>query len=333
MKKKCNWAKPGVYENYHDLEHGIYVEDTAKLFERLVLEIMQPGLSFELVLKKREALSDAFFNYDLVKISQIKTIDELLKNDAIIKNKLKIEAVINNAQIILKIEQYASFIDFIIMNLNYELDSKLMISSLVKLFKKIGFKFIGPSVMASFLSSLGFINAHQPQCYLYPPAKNFICPTKFGPLKITYANYQITSSVFVALNQQSAKEFSSFEYVVKQKINMYYEQQICAMNLPLKIEATDFQKRVYKQLLNSKFGEYYTYKQVGQAIGTRGYQAVGSALNKNKHQLLIPCHRVGNKDRIGGFANREELKAELLKYENNNDFQKLNCFQIIAKLT
>lgn len=332
MNAKCSWVKPGNYEIYHDLEHGKYVEETNLVFERLVLEIMQPGLSFELIISKRDALKQAFYNYDLKKISQHCKVDDLMNNPDIIRNRLKIMAVIKTAKVILKIEQYTSLIDFIIMNLNYELDYNLMIKEMVKLFKKIGFKFIGPSVMESFLSSLGFINAHQEHCQLYLKAGKFICPTKFGPLQVCYDNYLITSSVFVAENQKCSENLNSFEYVIRKKIDLYYEQKIERMNLPLKTAATEFQKLVYDVILNSKFGDYYTYKEVAHKINSRGYQAVGNALNKNKHQLLIACHRVGNKDKIGGFANRESLKRDLLNYENENNFQCLNCFQIIAKL-
>ncbi len=332
MQGKCDWVKAGAYELYHDEEHGQYVVQTNLVFERLVLEIMQPGLNFGLVIQKREGLKKAFCEYDLKKISQIEDIKHLMNNCEIIRNRLKIESVINNARIILKIEQYVPFLDFVIMNLNYERNQEQMIKEMVKLFKKIGFKFVGPSVMESFLSSLGLISAHQKCCSRALSTGTFICATKFGPLKVSYTDYQITSSVFVAVNQKCSEELNSFEYVISKKIEFYYEQRIERMNLPLKLEATEFQSLVYDVILNSKFGDYFTYKQVAHKINSRGYQAVGSALNKNKHQLLIPCHRVGNKNKVGGFANREELKLHMLNYENENHFHRLNCFQIISKI-
>lgn len=179
--KKCDWAdKSEIEKIYHDEEWGVPVYDDRKLFENLVLEMKQAGLSWLTILKKREAIREAFDGFDYYKISKYdeNKIEELLKNDKIIRHRLKIEAIINNAKKFIEIEEeYGGFNKFIwayvdnktIIN-NYkdisEIPSKTALSEKIsKDLKKKGFKFIGPTTIYSFIQAIGMVDDHMDFCF------------------------------------------------------------------------------------------------------------------------------------------------------------------------
>ncbi len=323
---KCTWVKPGVYEEYHDLEHGKLLTNNQELFERIVLEIMQPGLSFEIVLKKREGLSEAFANYDFDVLSSYDEfrIQKLMNNQGIIRNRQKIEAVIHNAKIVREIIKEQSLIDYLVDLLDYRLDNQQMIKLGVKLLKNDGFKFIGPSVFESILTSLGLLAGHMENCELANFNREYTCAllTPFGMLEVRYMNYQITYSRFNDAISHEISTGDSYEYVIRRQLTLYNLKALNQFKLRYSFDATEFQKQVYDVIIHSNFGDYYTYKEVAHKINSRGYQAVGSALNKNKIQFFIPCHRVGNQNQVGGFASDEMRKIAMLKYENANIPQK-----------
>ncbi|WP_343603800.1 DNA-3-methyladenine glycosylase I [Fluviicola sp.] len=156
--------KDDVHRIYHDFHYGTPIEDDHELFGRLILEINQAGLSWDTILKKQANFSEAFDVYDIEKIAnyQEDKVNELLQNAGIIRNKLKINAVIYNAQQLLLIQkEFGSF--------KYWLDSNLGKSKeeWVKLFKK-HFKFVGGEIVNEFLMSTGYLpGAHQAHCYRY----------------------------------------------------------------------------------------------------------------------------------------------------------------------
>lgn len=161
----CKFAPNNpIHQHYHDQEYGFPVSSDNVLFERLVLEINQAGLSWELMLKKRVAFNQAFKNFDVEKVSRFGSRDmtRLLNDAGIIRNRLKIEAVIHNAKVIKGIQkERGSFVEWLRLhsNENYEL------KDWVKLFKKQGFKFIGGEVMKEFLQSVGHLpSPHDKLC-------------------------------------------------------------------------------------------------------------------------------------------------------------------------
>lgn len=174
---RCSWVNLNneLYIDYHDFEWGKKVFDDNKLFEILVLEIFQAGLSFECVLNKRENFRKAFDNFDINKIinyDEIK-IDELLKNDGIIKNKLKINAVVNNAKVFKNIiNEYNGFLNYI-LSFNKEViyeNDKISNELSFKIYndlKKRGMKFIGDITIYSYLQAIGIIYSHEDSCFLY----------------------------------------------------------------------------------------------------------------------------------------------------------------------
>ena len=177
-KTRCHWFDKSndILRKYHDEEFGILNKDDDYLFEILVLVNFQTGLSWEIMLKKREDFRIAFDGFDVEKIAGYdeKRIEELLKNENIIRNKNKIKAIINNAQVFIKIqEDYGSFYDYIktftkgqIFHERGLTESELS-RTMVKDLKKRGMKYLGPITMYSYLQTIGVINSHEENCFLY----------------------------------------------------------------------------------------------------------------------------------------------------------------------
>lgn len=153
-----------VHKHYHDNLYGFPIEDDNEMFGRLILEINQAGLSWETILKKEQAFRKAYDNFDvcLVASYQEKDIERLLSDSGIIRNKLKINAAIYNANSILKLQQeFGSFKNWI--DLNHPLSK----DEWVKLFKK-HFKFVGGEIVNEFMMSMGYLKgAHSESCPIY----------------------------------------------------------------------------------------------------------------------------------------------------------------------
>lgn len=179
--QRCPWAgKDPLYIAYHDLEWGVPVYDDSKLFEFLVLETFQAGLSWITILRKRENFRSAFSNFDYKKIAkydQLK-IDELLQDTGIIRNKLKINATISNARAFMAVqEEFGSFSKYIWgfvggkpVHNQYktleELPAKTTLSDIIsKDLKKRGFKFVGSTVVYAHMQATGMVNDHLVSCF------------------------------------------------------------------------------------------------------------------------------------------------------------------------
>ena len=165
--KRCTWASDSANElmiAYHDDEYGNMINDNRALFELLCLEIMQTGLSWNIVLQKRAAFKEFFLNFevnDLIKMPHDDII-KLSENKAIIRNKMKIAAIINNAHII--VENKLDLKEYVLKNFNeYQSDYQ----KAAKQYKKDGFKFIGPSVVESLYKAIGLEEGHEKECFKY----------------------------------------------------------------------------------------------------------------------------------------------------------------------
>lgn len=181
--KRCVWCNLNneIYVNYHDKEWGVLNLDDAYLFEMLILELFQAGLSFECVLNKREYFKEAYDNFDIRKIILYdeNKINKLMNNKNIIRNKRKIEASINNAKIFNNIkDEYGSFYNYLKTFTNdkviYENDkttSKLS-DTISSDLKSRGMKFIGSVIIYSYLQAIGIINSHEKDCYKYKKLSN-----------------------------------------------------------------------------------------------------------------------------------------------------------------
>ena len=174
---RCRWCnlKNPLYVAYHDNEWGIPVQDDEKLFELLLLESFQAGLSWECVLNKREHFRKAFDGFDLQKICDYdeEKIRSLLQNPNIIRNRLKIRAAVNNAKIFREIQkEYGTFERYLRRFTDgktiYENDRTFspLSDRLSADLKKRGMKFVGTTIIYSYLQAIGIINAHETNCFL-----------------------------------------------------------------------------------------------------------------------------------------------------------------------
>ncbi|MCL1916369.1 MAG: DNA-3-methyladenine glycosylase I [Desulfovibrionaceae bacterium] len=182
-KIRCPWAgDTPIYLDYHDHEWGRPVHDDGRLFEMLILEGMQAGLAWITVLKKREAFREAFDGFDPAKVALYGEAKarELMANGKIIRNRLKINAAVNNAGLFLEIiEKYGSFDKFIWRYVDYkpvtghwerlaDLPASTPISDKIsKDLKKLGFKFVGSTIIYAFMQATGMVNDHITRCFVY----------------------------------------------------------------------------------------------------------------------------------------------------------------------
>lgn len=175
--ERCSFVNENnkKYIDYHDNEWGVPKNDDKYLFEMLVLESFQAGLSFECVLNKRDNMRMAFSNFDYEEISQYdeEKVLELLKNKGIIRNRLKIMAMIENAKIFIKIRnEYGSFSNYIwsftdnkIIKHVYLTKNNLSDRISNDLYKR-GMRYVGSIIIYSYLQAIGIINDHEINCYL-----------------------------------------------------------------------------------------------------------------------------------------------------------------------
>lgn len=182
-KQRCGWCKgDALYETYHDQEWGVPVRDDDKLFEFLILETFQAGLSWITILRKRENFKKAFdqFNYHKIATYGEDKIQELLQDEGIIRNKLKVRATVTNAQEFIKIQkEFGSFSDYIWAYVNHKpIKNKVtnykdapgntpLSDTISKDLKKRGFKFVGSTVIYAHMQATGMVNDHELNCFRY----------------------------------------------------------------------------------------------------------------------------------------------------------------------
>ncbi|MFS4415940.1 DNA-3-methyladenine glycosylase I [Maribacter sp. 2307ULW6-5] len=183
VKHRCGWCgEDALYQRYHDREWGVPVKDDALLFEFLVLETFQAGLSWITILKKREGFRAAFDGFDAKAISRYNEgkIDFLMQQKSIVRNRLKIKATIANAKAYLKMgELHGSFSHYVWGFVNHrpitnayahyrEAPSKTARSTaMAKTMKKDGFQFVGSTVAYAFMQAVGMVNDHETRCFRY----------------------------------------------------------------------------------------------------------------------------------------------------------------------
>ena len=175
-KMRCYWANPKNerYICYHDEEWGVPVHDDQKLLEMLILECFQAGLSWECVLNKRDAFRKAFDGFDLEKICAYheEKLEMLRNNPEIIRNRLKIQAAVINAQAFRKIQkEYGSFSEYLwhwtdgrVIQETGKTSSELS-DTISKDLKKYGMKFVGTTVVYAYLQAIGVIWSHEDECF------------------------------------------------------------------------------------------------------------------------------------------------------------------------
>ena len=183
MKKRCKWCntKNKLYVKYHDEEWCVFNSDDKYLYEMLILESFQAGLSWECVLNKRENFRKAFDYFDINKVCNYATnkVQSLLEDKGIIRNKSKIIATINNSKVFKDIQnEFGSFFNYLMLFsknvIIYEVDKSTndLSDKLSDDLKKRGMKFVGSTIIYSFLQSIGIIYSHDKDCFLYSKKSN-----------------------------------------------------------------------------------------------------------------------------------------------------------------
>ncbi len=186
MIQRCHWVTSDpLYIQYHDDEWGVPVYDSLKLFAMLNLEGQQAGLSWITILKKRERYLQCFLQFDPERVSKFthKNIEALLRDEGLIRNRLKINAIISNAQAYLKFTETGSdfseflwsFVENKPMLLTGHADLQLLaversVAMALKL-KKMGFKYVGATICYAFMQAVGMINEHDVECFRHQKQK------------------------------------------------------------------------------------------------------------------------------------------------------------------
>ena len=177
---RCDWVVDDIHIKYHDTEWGVPLHNDRKLFEFLILDGMQSGLSWNIILKKRDAFREAFNKFDPKKISKYSEYDiiRLLRDKGIIRNRQKIESAINNAKRFLETKkEFRTFDSYVWSFVNYE--SKINqfkkwenipptskeSEEMSKDMKKRGFTFVGPKICYAFMQTIGMVNDHILTCF------------------------------------------------------------------------------------------------------------------------------------------------------------------------
>ena len=179
---RCNWAKDEPNTTYHDKEWGRPQHDDTKLFEFLILEGAQAGLSWVTILKRRDGYRKAFSDFDVLKVSKYtqKRVEKLLQDESIIRNKLKVNSAINNAKAFLKVQvEFGSFDKYLWGFVNHKpIKNKFkklsdipafteISEKLSKDLKKRGFNFVGPTICYALMQAIGMVNDHTTQCFMH----------------------------------------------------------------------------------------------------------------------------------------------------------------------
>jgi len=180
---RCSWAGTDpVYVDYHDREWGVPMHDERTLFEMLILDGAQAGLSWITILKKRDNYRAAFDNFDAAKMARYseRKVQALLKNPGIVRNRLKVGAAIQNARMLLKLqEQEGSLAEYLWRYVNgkpvinawrsiKEIPARTPLSDTIsKDLSRRGFKFVGPTICYAFMQAMGMVNDHTIDCFRY----------------------------------------------------------------------------------------------------------------------------------------------------------------------
>lgn len=179
--KRCNWVdlSKDYYVEYHDKEWGRPVKDDKTLFEFLVLEGAQSGLSWTTILSRREAYRKAYSDFDVNKVAKYsdKKIEKMLQDESIIRNRLKITSSVTNAKLFLEIQdEFGSFSKYvwgfvgnksIVTKGNKRFTTSKESEALAKDLKKRGFKFVGRTIMYAYMQACGLVNDHSKDCFCY----------------------------------------------------------------------------------------------------------------------------------------------------------------------
>ena len=158
--KRCAWARGEEMTAYHDAEWGVPVHDDNVHFEFLTLEGAQAGLSWETILRKRDNYRNAFANFDIARVARFTAarVERLLRDVGIVRNRLKVTSTVENARAFLKVQrEFGSFDTYV-----WRFDDAALLS---KDLRKRGFRFVGPTICASYMHAAGLLDGHEATCF------------------------------------------------------------------------------------------------------------------------------------------------------------------------
>jgi DNA-3-methyladenine glycosylase I len=193
---RCSWARTPLGIAYHDVEWGVPVHDDRILFEFLILEGAQAGLSWETILNKRETYREAFHGFDPARVARFTSarIERLLKNPGVVRNRLKVESAVRNAKAFLTVQQtFGSFDAYVwgfvggVPRVNQwrtlaELPARTSQSdALSRELMSRGFKFVGSTICYAFMQAVGMVNDHTTDCFRYRPVGQRVRKPRTGP--------------------------------------------------------------------------------------------------------------------------------------------------------
>ena len=180
MVTRCSWAEHDELREYHDVEWGVPVHDDARLFELLTLEGAQAGLSWLIVLRRRDGYRAAFAGFDPEVVADYSSgaVDRLIEDPGIIRHRGKIESVVSNAAALLEVRRQGTSLDEILWSFvggspavcNWPIDDPLPTSTpaaaaMSKELKRLGFRFVGPTTCYALMQAAGLVNDHHPTCF------------------------------------------------------------------------------------------------------------------------------------------------------------------------
>lgn len=167
--KRCAWARTLLSIAYHDREWGVPVHDDRVLFEFITLEGAQAGLSWETILKKREAYRTAFANFDPAKVARFTAVRRarLMRDPGIVRNRLKIDSTVTNAAAFLRIQREFGSFDRFLWEFVGGRSRSLLAEILSKELKRRGFRFVGTTICYAFMQAVGIVNDHTRACFRY----------------------------------------------------------------------------------------------------------------------------------------------------------------------
>lgn len=187
VRRRCAWPSSDISIRYHDREWGVPLKNDRKLFEFLVLDAMQAGLSWEIILRKREGFRAAFDEFDPEKIARYdkRRIQRLLADPGIVRNRLKIDAFISNARAYLNLRDRPGAFDHYIwqftdgkvvrrrpLKLSAIAVSTAQSEAMSKDLKQRGFRFVGPTICYAFMQAVGIVDEHQRNCWIAARGRN-----------------------------------------------------------------------------------------------------------------------------------------------------------------
>ncbi len=353
--KRCPWADGDpLYERYHDTEWGVPVRDDRKHFEFLVLETMQAGLSWRLVLSRREEYRRAFAGFDWRKVARYGAadVDRLMETPGLIHNRRKLEGAVKNAIAFEKARKEFGSFDAYVWSFSggkpvvnkwkdvSQIPTRTELSDRAAAdMKKRGFAFVGSVTVYAHFQAIGIVNDHLVSCFRHreaaraaPAGRDTMLvaelETPLGPMRAGVLREKLCLLEFADLAPSDAALARIFGCAaepgraklhgkVEGQLGEYFRGVRSKFDVPLDLRGTEFQLAAWRALLEVEYGTTVSYAEQAKALGRpRAVRAVAAANAANRIAVIVPCHRVIASDgALSGYAGGPDRKRALLELE------------------